>query len=532
MSHSLPPSTVRLSSLASLLLVSILACSNAGNQLATDAPDPSSLSLAALSVTTSAGGDSVLVPGFAPEVHDYYVRCAPGANGLTVSMTASPGAGTALLQPIMSTGSPAQTLSLSVQEGEAIVVAATEGNVSIPYWIRCLPADFPTMTVDSQTAAGAPTPGYYLMGNQPVNDKSGRYAMVIDTHGVPVWYHTATGEIWDVDDVVSGAISFRESSAGFEVHHLSPYATNTVTAMGTPIDVHELRALDNGDFLVLSDKNQTGVDLTKFHLPLADGGVQSFGKDETIHPCILLEVDPQGAVVWQWNATDHFDAGEDSTYPRVWSATGGFMGGPVLDPFHCNSIDIDPANGNLLVSARNMDSLFYIDRSTGAVLWKMGGSTFSKDGAAYVPVSDAFHRQHDGRLQPGWSSACSGHGQISLFDDETATSDLARAVLYDVTVGASQGTERCAAAGATVAWQYRGASASGYMGSFRVLGDGSRVIGWGDNGDDGRTLTEVDLDGRVLLDLHFEDGSASYRSIKVPLSSLDLGLLRATAGLP
>jgi hypothetical protein len=39
----------------------------------------------------------------------------------------------------------------------------------------------------------------------------------------------------------------------------------------------------------------------------------------------------------------------------------------VLDAFHCNSIHVDPANWNLLVSVRQMDSIFYVERSNGKV---------------------------------------------------------------------------------------------------------------------------------------------------------------------
>jgi hypothetical protein len=70
------------------------------------------------------------------------------------------------------------------------------------------------------------------------------------------------------------------------------------------------------------------------------------------------------------------------------------------------------------------------------------------------------------------------------------------------------------------------------MGSFRILPDGSRTIGWGFGGElAGLVLTEVDVQGDDLLDLSFTK-SASYRAIKVPLSALDLGLMRSTAGIP
>jgi hypothetical protein len=68
------------------------------------------------------------------------------------------------------------------------------------------------------------------------------------------------------------------------------------------------------------------------------------------------------------------------------------------------------------------------------------------------------------------------------------------------------------------------------MGSFRILPDGSRVIGWGLV--PGAGFTEVDVAGNDLADLTFLDGNTTYRAIKVPLGAFDLGALRSTAGLP
>jgi hypothetical protein len=68
------------------------------------------------------------------------------------------------------------------------------------------------------------------------------------------------------------------------------------------------------------------------------------------------------------------------------------------------------------------------------------------------------------------------------------------------------------------------------MGSFRILPDGSRVIGWGLT--PGAGFTEVDSSGNDLLDLTFADGNLTYRAVKVPTSAFDLGSLRSTAGLP
>jgi arylsulfotransferase ASST len=506
---------------------------------ASEATTPSLVELSVTSV--SDGSTSTMVPAFSPDIYDYYVQCAVGANELTVSVRAPAGASTSLFTETPATPSgtlgpsgsavPEQTVSLSVAEDQAVVASVTDGTRTTAYWVRCLPHDFPRMQWNEHGAGCTRTPGYYLLGNeQPIGPRGPAFAIVLDGHGVPVWYHRESTGVFDVDNVVGGAISFMAYPAGsttFEIHALSPFGTSYVAAT----DNHELRPVGNGDYYVFSDQVENGVDLTGYPVQLDDGGVQLLGPNGSILPCDVLEVDPKGNLVWQWIGSDHFDAVEDSTYRQ--SGPPGLLGSAgtqVVDPFHCNSIDIDPENGNLLVSARNMDSVFYIDRSSGAVLWKMGGASYSKDDATYIPVDDPFYRQHDARLQPGWSTSCGGKGQISLFDDETSRSSPARAVVYDVNVGA--GEAACKTPGASLTWRYSEPDAvnTQYMGSFRILGDGSRIIGWGFGGElAGLVFTEVDEQGNDLLDFLFPD-SASYRALKVPLSSFSVGVLRSTAG--
>jgi hypothetical protein len=493
--------------------------------------------LTALRVTTTPPSDAstamTLVPAFSPEVHDYYIRCTSGTNALSVSLTASPGAEGQLLAPRKSAALPEQTISpLEVDENQAIVAVARGGSTSVEYWVRCLPHDFPDIEMIAHPEAGTPLPGYYLVGNFLAVGPMGGYAMVLDGAGVPVWYHLETrGGVCNVDNVIPGAISFAAVVGGpFEIFDLGSAEETDHAPAGVPLDLHELRVLSNGDYLVLSAPKQTGIDLTGLSLSAGDAG--KLGPGSTIDGCNIEEFDPTtGALVWTWAATDHFDPAKSCTEPTL--APPLADGGKVIDTFHCNSIDVDPVNGNLLVSARQMDSVFYIERTTGSVLWKMGGRDASIDDATYVPVASPFSGQHDARLLPGWST-CAG-GQISLFDDETYGKDPARAVLFDVVVGAGDGGCEAGTPGATVAWQYEGEAQSGASGSFRISADGSRVIGWGLASE--VVFTEVDEDGNDLLDLHsvnsaFRSPMQSYRAIKVPLTALDLSLMRASAGLP
>ncbi|MGO9835304.1 MAG: arylsulfotransferase family protein [Polyangiaceae bacterium] len=524
---------------------------DAGN--AGDAGSMGAPMLTTLSITAGVDGSSgiSLVPPFSPSVFDYYVRCAEGANDLTVTMTASDGAEASLAQPIPSSSAPSQALHISVLENQAIVAVASEGGTMTEYWVRCLPHDFPKLQMNAHPDAGSPPAGYYLVGNLMVTASAG-YAMVLNGNGVPVWYDalpTGLG-VADVDDVVgNGSISFVPYSAtmveDFQIQQLSPESTTTIAPAGYATDIHELRVLQNGNYLVLSYPFTYGVDLTGLSIAsTVDGGApQQLGPDSTIQDCAVVEFEPSGTVVATWLASDHFDPAQDSTLPLTGFGPDSTSpdGGAVYDVFHCNSIDVDPANGNLLVSAREMDSIFYIEWSTGRVLWKMGGATASNDNAAYVSVADPFFRQHDARLQPGWSSACNGgSGQISVFDDESEKPGPARGVLYDVVVGGVDGggagcdggmvSDGGAPGQATVAWQYKGTVSSSATGSFRISPDGSHVIGWGLGGAPNLAFTEVDVNGNDRLDFSFPDGNTTYRAIKVPLSTFDLSVMRNTAG--
>jgi hypothetical protein len=456
-----------------------------------------------------------LQPSFSTTIHDYYLECAKGTNTVTVSLTAAQGSTIGLLQPTTTPPSAASTTTLDVTGNDAIVVGVTGDGGTDAYWVRCLPPGFPTLEMTPHPEAGTPTPGYYLVGNTNMARGDTGYAIVLDGNGVPVWYHTTqTGHgAIDVDNLIPGVISylpafvnnytFGSVSGEFELHDLDAGTTSYVEPDGIPLNPHELQALPNGDFIMFSSPVVTGVDLSGL------GG--SFTSSEDMANCVIQEVDPTGAEVWEWTATDHFDPVQDSTWPQ----TDKLNGVVIVDVFHCNSIDIAPS-GDLLVSARSMDSVFMISKATGAVLWKMGGSTYTKEGAPYITVTNdpevSFYRQHDARLQP--------NGDISMFDDQTDKPGPARAVIYSYDVDA--GT-------AMPAWQYvQGTGTIDAMGSFRISADGSRVVGWGATSR--RTFTEVDEDGDDLLDFKFADGSQSYRAIKIPTSAFDLDLLRATAG--
>jgi arylsulfotransferase ASST len=510
-----------------------------------------------LSVTEAPSADAsaplVMVPPFSSSIHDYYVRCSSATNALTVSMEANPGSESLLEQPTTSQKRPKQTITpLTVKANQAVVAAATRGSVTVEYWVRCLPPDFPPIQMVSHLEAGTPTPGYYIVGNFDAVGATGGYAMVLNGNGVPVWYHLdPKGGVCDVDNIVDGGISYIPVAAGFEplpfqLFELKPFQeTNIAPNEGGPLDLHDLRALPDGGYVGITwpieTANLTGLSIGG----LPDGGSVPGGPNSTIVGCDIVEFTSAGEVTWIWRGTAHLDPAKVSIEPQLKAPSyfpvdaGPVDGGSIVIPFHCNSVDVDPSNGNLVVSARQANSFWYVERSSGNILWKMGGTDASLDDSAYVPVpAPAFNGQHDVRLQPGWST-CAG-GQISLYDDETYSGNPARALVYEVSLGGGSGCDGGIPDGsipsATLKWQYAGNHFASASGSFRISSDGSRVIGWGLYPPPA-VFTEVDEAGHVLLDfespltLGLPTPMGSYRAVKVPLTALSIDAMRASAGL-
>ncbi len=87
----------------------------------------------------------------------------------------------------------------------------------------------------------------------------------------------------------------------------------------------------------------------------------------------IVEVDPDGKIVWQWDSADHL---EPYILPKGWSK---------VDVTHLNSIQELPANrsfdqgdqrfrpGNFLVSSREMNLVFIIDKLSGDLVWTYRG---------------------------------------------------------------------------------------------------------------------------------------------------------------
>lgn len=123
---------------------------------------------------------------------------------------------------------------------------------------------------------------------------------------------------------------------------------------------HDFIRLGNGNFLILAQEVSTRSDY-------------------------LNEVDRRGRVVWEWWPRDHLDEhfpDRDRRYP---------------DPTHINSLfELGPNRwfdagdarfrpGNILISARNLNAIFIVDRSSGEIVWQHSAGLDYQHEAQMVP---------------------------------------------------------------------------------------------------------------------------------------------------
>jgi hypothetical protein len=480
--------------------------------------------LASLSVSPLA-----LSPGFSTTTTDYTVPCVAGVNTLEIRTRANAGGEAGLTAPITTEPSRSQTNTVQLLENQAAVVHASDsrGNAT-EYWIRCLPHDFPAIDATPHRDAGTPTPGWYLTQNFP-NAVTASYAIILDTNGTPVWYkrsprQTAT----DVKPWGKNHVAFADSDPGdggyaqdptndYDVWNLETnQIVEQIKGVGVPTDFHDMVALPNGNRLIMAYPLRSGFDLTGLTVNQAPSPPP--GPVSTIADCEIQEVDPQGALVWQWKASEHVHHVTENQFtppPITLKNT------PVYDVYHCNSIEATP-EGDVIVSLRHNNAVIRIRRSDGEVIWKLGGTANNLDNAQHLSIQNypqnTLSLQHDARLLP--------NGNISAFDNQGGGPGPAQGVEFALDfangtaepvfqIGSPEGKRSLA------------------TGSFRRYSDGSNVANWGITsftGPNTLSFTEFDDDGNNVLDVAFATGNGAYRTVKSPLDQYDLSVLRATAG--
>jgi hypothetical protein len=428
-----------------------------------------------------------LTPGFKWTASDYAIRCT--GDPVSVRITGASGWRTKVGSGQFRPGSYVVSRPLAAGHIIRVVFHRTGGG----YWYyhaRCLPADFPEYHF---TRTGAGGPGFFIV---QLNE---HYAAIFNRNGVPVWWYKASGEPDNAELLPDGTLAWapvneRTLQLGdYEIHRLNGTLVRKVEPVGFPLaDIHELLLLPNGNYLLAAQVVKHHVDARPFGGP-ANASVTGFQ---------LQEVTPQGTLAWKWNSMNHI--GVDETPASWWSAA---LARPQpYDIQHWNSVE--PDGKYLLLSFRHLDAVYQINRNTGGVRWKLGGTQTSKslevlnDPEGSYPLAGA----HDARRQPD--------GTITIHDNFTGLGKPPRAVRYRVDPEAGTAT-------LVQSISDPDAASSICCGSARRLPSGDWLMGWGGI----PFIGAYNAAGQRLFKLDIPNGF-SYRANPVPPGALTATRLR------
>ncbi|MDP1676779.1 MAG: aryl-sulfate sulfotransferase [Bacteroidota bacterium] len=308
------------------------------------------------------------------------------------------------------------------------------------------------------------------------------YIAILDNNNSPVFYRKMPSNARDFKVQANGMLSYRLADPYYRFYEMdSSYTvTREITAKnGFGTDEHDLQILPNGNALVIPLEYKT-VDMSK----LISGGKTN----ATIIGNHVQEIDPSGAVVFEWKCWDNLNI-IDAVHENLTAQT--------IDYIHMNAIAVDN-DSNIVVSCRHLSEITKINRKTGKVMWRFGGKNNQ-----FTYVNDPLNGpsyQHDIRVL--------SNGNYTMMDNGNFHSPaLSRAVEYKLDTVAMT---------ATLVWQYRHTPDrySWWMGNVQRLPNGNTLINWADGSLP--KLTEVTPAGVKVMELDFVKSAHSYRVFKFP----------------
>ena len=344
--------------------------------------------------------------------HDYAVRgpCRPlrfsghAKLGTRVSIDGSPPRGGDF------------TVAIKLAGGEGTRIVARRGGTTSAIHVRCLPEGFPPIQFER---FAKPAHDWYVVTPRNERDRAG-FAIVLNGRGVPVWFSAPGANATGARLLAGGRIAWAHrvfyGDQQYTIRSLDGHVLDRVATVGSPTDPHDFLEIADGRYLVLTYKRRSGVDLSPYGGPA----------DATVVDGEIQEVDRDGNLLWSWNSADHIGLEEAARWYPFILARPLQPGTPDerYDIAHINSIELD--GNSLIASFRYFDAIYSIDRASGAINWKLGGTATSQslDLHGDPEAPDLFGGQHDARLL--------SDGTVSAYDNATGRGYRPRAVRYAI----------------------------------------------------------------------------------------------------
>ncbi len=376
-----------------------------------------------------------------------------------------------------------------------------EAMTPTPLSILALPTDFPNLNIITNTT---PSPGKFYFGTLNFNpakppDTLHTYLMAIQNDGRMHYYKQSTAPTIDYKyQTESNSLSYFLATGSLGAGaYIGKYIKTDldhnildsfVCGNGYPTDGHDFMILPNNHVLIGSYDPEI-VDMTKV---VTDPNAKT---NATVFGTVIQELDQNKNVVFEWKSWDHFKITDH--------AADIADTGKLIDYSHWNSLKQD-IDGNILVSSRNMDEVTKINRTTGDIMWRLGGKnnqfTITGD-TEKVFIS----HQHDAQRI--------ANGHMTIWDNGNAHKPpYSRAMEF--TIDESLKT-------VNKVWQFRHPlnRFTFAAGNAQRLANGNTVIGWGIVQDTILpAVTEVDPNGNIVFEAKLPLLNISYRAFKYDLA--------------
>jgi len=346
-------------------------------------------------------------------------------------------------------------------------------------------------TYEFQTSGNSST-GYFLTTNFKINllpsnpNYIAPYPVIYDENGFIAWYsqpdlrNSNDFKYYpEVDLFCYGSVEQGQDQK-FIILDGSLNRIDTLNVINHDEDMHDFQRAANGNWL-LSVRFMDTIDLSAYTFNGVQGSTQT-----VIRGYGVQEIDASGNVVFEWNSNDHMHPSE--TYDTYGYDVNDF------DYCHGNAIEEDD-DGNLLFSMRHTNSIVKVDRTTGDIIWRLGGQLSD---FAFVG-NEFFSAQHDIRRM--------SNGNYSVYNnDNMGALQLSRGEEY--VLDTTNWTAEKVYEFHTINEHYHRS-----MGSYRHLSNDYKVLGWGYSLRPAPTATLVDNQDQILSEFYFEDSVMVYRML-------------------
>lgn len=277
------------------------------------------------------------------------------------------------------------------------ILVEFENGVKKTYLLNSLNEYFPNYKTEGQSAFD----GYLYSATYSYNPSDPRFIFILDRNGNLVYYKRTKRIAFDFKkiELEDGSVryTYLESSGQKVKGTIITWVYCNLVVLNENFEEINRIGYKTSDE-VLDIENHTYLYFADNHYIVTAYTFETDSNGNMIENCHIQEIE-NGQIKWQFESKDYPQFVENC------SLGGTNFKNNYQDYMHINSFAFDPQDNNLVCSLRNQDALIKIDRTSGQLVWTLGG----KGDEFGLLDEQKFSKQH--------SAIFKEDGTIMLFDN-------------------------------------------------------------------------------------------------------------------